>query len=71
MSKSPQILDSIWFNDIGIVKVLTVNQEIKFYIGKTKLGNNQEQDEQHIAEWGMTVPPKLLFEFGLIFKDNK
>jgi len=52
-----KILNSTWFGYIGIVKVQTEYDGIKYYIGSAK-GENQTDDEQHIADWGNTFPPK-------------
>lgn len=55
-----KILDSIWFTPmggslIGIVKVQTEYEGIKYYIG-TASGANEAHDAQHIAETGGRFP---------------
>jgi hypothetical protein len=46
------VIDSIWFGAIGIVRVRPEYGEDKFYIGASD-GTNQRQDEQKIARSGM------------------
>ena len=45
------VIDSIWFGEIGIVRVRPQFGEDKFYIGRGQ-GNDQKEDEQLIAAWG-------------------
>lgn len=61
-NKDYQIMDSYWFNTIGLVKVRTSIGEVKYYIGQGK-GFNQQEDEQLIAETGMPVAPNHLKAF--------
>jgi hypothetical protein len=51
-----EILDSIWFGTIGIVKTRTDYDGIRFYIGKGQ-GFNKKEDEEWIADWGYTLNP--------------
>ena len=60
-----QVVDSYWFNTIGLIKIRTETGELKYYIGQGK-GHNQQEDEQIIATTGMPVAPKhlkLFFEW--------
>lgn len=55
-----KILGSTWFSQmggtfIGVVKTQNEAGEIKYYIGSC-LGDNQEDDEKHIAEAGAKFP---------------
>jgi len=55
-----KILDSYWFNPmgsaiIGIVKVETEYDGIKYYIG-TASGRDTDDDARHIAERGAKFP---------------
>ena len=61
-----KIIDSVWFDKIGIVKVDT-GYETKWHIGIGK-GNNKEIDEKIIMHGGMQVHPKAL---QLFFKSIK
>jgi len=56
-----KIIDSIWFEKTGIVKVDN-GYETKWYIGIGK-GNNKELDERIIMTAGIPVYPKMLQEF--------
>lgn len=56
-----KIIDSVWFDKIGIVKV-DIGYETKWYIG-TAQGHNKELDEKRIMHSGMQVVPKLLEKF--------
>lgn len=56
------VIDSFWFEKIGIVKVETKFSGIKFYIGKGD-GKNQQEDEQRIARLGMPVPVHVMLSF--------
>lgn len=57
-----KILNSIWFNTIGIVCIKNEIGTIKYYIGQGK-GINQKEDEVHIAEYGMPINKNILIEF--------
>lgn len=55
-----KVLDSVWFNPmgstiIGVVKVETKFDGIKYYIG-TASGRNIDNDASHIAERGAKFP---------------
>jgi len=50
-----KILDAIWFNLVGIVKVETEFDGVKYYIG-VGLGNNEQMDRRSIATWGNPFP---------------
>lgn len=66
MAEKYQVVNSIWFNHIGIVKVKTNYFGYKFYIG-VGAGLDQEQDEQKIAKNGMPVSKSMINEF---FKED-
>lgn len=63
--KKIEILDSVWFGTIGIVKIDT-GFETKWYIGKGE-GISQKDDEEFIASYGTPFYPKML---SLFFMDN-
>lgn len=55
-----KILDSFWFSQmagpiIGIVKIETDRNEIKYYIGNGA-GEDKEKDEISIAQYGAKFP---------------
>ena len=56
------VVDSIWFNEIGIVRVRPEVGEDKFYIGPCK-GGTEEEDTRYIATWGTPVYPEVLKDF--------
>jgi len=56
------VLESIWFNKIGIVCVQTEYDGIKYYIGQGQ-GLDMQQDEQHIATWGQPFYPNVINAF--------
>lgn len=62
-----QIIDSIWFGDIGIVRIRPEVGEDKFYIGQGG-GLSQSEDEQTIAAWGMPYYPEVINEFCNVHK---
>lgn len=66
--KEYNVTDSVWFNKIGIVRVETKFNGIKFYIGKAD-GQNQEEDEQRIAKLGMPVRVQTMLHFFKIDSD--
>jgi hypothetical protein len=66
MAEKYKVVDSIWFNHIGIVKVATEYYGDKYYIGEGA-GLDQEQDEQKIARNGMPVSKSMINEF---FKED-
>ncbi len=50
------VVDSVWFNNIGIVLVEDkASKERKAYIGNSG-GFVQKEDERHIAEHGIPLP---------------
>ena len=58
-----KILGSLWFGGvIGIVRVQTEYDGIKYFIGQGN-GINQEDDEQHIASYGSTASPEVIKSF--------
>lgn len=59
--KEYNVVDAIWFNTIGIVKVDT-GYGLKWYIGNTS-GENEEYDKQYIAKYGTPVYPGVIKEF--------
>ena len=56
------VVDSFWFNKIGIVKVRSTDYTFKYYIGVGK-GDSQTEDEQLIAATGSPVSPYALKMF--------
>lgn len=56
------VIDSVWFGNIGIVRVRPEYGDDKFYIG-IGAGDSQQTDEQAIAEWGMPYYPQALERF--------
>ena len=58
------ILDVTWLASgaVGIVKVETEYDGIKFYCGLTQ-GGTARSDAEHIAEWGSTVSPDEMKRF--------
>jgi len=58
------ILDKVWFGGrMGIVKVQTEYDGIRFYAGPHVLGNSEQEDMEHIAAWGSTVDPEDMKRF--------
>lgn len=66
MSEKYEVVKSIWFNHIGIVKVKTNYFGYKYYIGQGA-GLDEEEDEQKIARNGMPVSKLMIDEF---FKED-
>ena len=66
MGDKYEVVNSIWFNHIGIVKVKTNYFGFKYYIG-AGIGLDQEEDEQKIARNGMPVSKSMINEF---FKED-
>lgn len=64
-----KILDSVWFDNIGIVKTFN-GYETKWYIGMGQ-GHNKELDEKRIALGGMSVVPKQLVKFFKSLRDEE
>ena len=50
-----KILDAIWFNKVGIVRVEDEYEGIKYYIKEVD-GLNEEDDIWKVADWGSTFP---------------
>lgn len=50
-----KILDVMWFNKVGIVRVEDEYEGIKYYI-KDVHGLSEELDKQSVASWGSTFP---------------
>lgn len=61
------VIDSVWFGTIGIVRVRPEHGYDKFYIG-TGIGDNQHNDEQAIAASGMPYYPPMLEGFFDVYK---
>lgn len=57
-----EIIDSIWFNDIGIVATRNDMGQVKFYIGKGN-GINEIDDNLKIASCGTRVIPDYIKKF--------
>lgn len=58
-----KIIDCVWINSIGIVKVQDpVSHEIEFYIGVGD-GLDQERDERYIADHGSKVYKNFIKKF--------
>lgn len=57
-----KVLDSVWFDKIGIVKIETRHSGVKWYIG-VGMGKSQYADEQMIAAWGNPFYPQALKNF--------
>lgn len=56
-----KIVDTLWFTDIGIVKVETI-EGYKYYIGNC-VGYNEDFDAQRIADFGYPVYPEQIKKF--------
>ena len=56
------VVDSCWFNKIGIVKVVSRTGEQNLYIGEGD-GIDQKKDEQKIAATGMKINIHVLVKF--------
>lgn len=56
------VVDAIWFNAIGIVRVRPEVGEDKFYIGEAE-GVDEEDDVQRIAAWGTPVHSEMFESF--------
>lgn len=50
-----KILDAIWFNKVGIVRVEDEYEGIKYYIKEVD-GLNEEEDMWKVADWGSSFP---------------
>jgi len=56
------VINSVWFGTIGIVRIRPEFGDDKFYIGSGH-GHDKDMDEQIIAEWGMPYYPSALEGF--------
>ena len=56
-----KVVDTLWFNNIGIVKVETVGG-YKYYIGNC-VGYGEDFDAQYIADFGYPVYPEQIKKF--------
>ena len=56
-----QIIDSVWFDKVGIVKISNKYQH-KWYIGVGK-GKNQKLDEEYVAKRGCPIDINSLAYF--------
>jgi len=64
MENKYNVVDSIWFNEVGIVKVLDDVGDAKYYIGKiSPINGTQEEDEQFIAPWGSKISVFMVKHF--------
>jgi hypothetical protein len=52
---SDTVLGVRWFNNVGIVRVETEYEGIKYYI-REGIGRDENEDVKLIAEWGSTFP---------------
>ena len=50
------VLDALWYNGCGIVKVQTEYDGIKYYIRGVCSQTTEEHDSQIIGDWGSTFP---------------
>lgn len=51
-----KVVASSWYGNIGIVKTKSPYMGTRFHIGTGK-GLNRNEDEQWIAQWGLTFNP--------------
>ena len=51
-----KILDTRWFNRVGIVQVEDPYDGIKYYIKEIDGLNKEHEDARLIADWGSTFP---------------
>lgn len=61
-----RVLDAKWFNDVGIVRVETDYDGIRYYIKAVVHPSTEVQDAEMIANWGSRFPNAvgdLLFGF--------
>lgn len=57
-----KVVDSYWFNTIGIVKVVNSVGQHNLYIGDGE-GKDQHKDEQKIAATGVKIDVHSLVKF--------
>lgn len=63
MKPMEKIIDCIWFNLVGIVKVQDlVTKELKFYIGYGQ-GFDIKEDEKYIADYGNRIYPEIMEKY--------
>lgn len=74
---------AMWFGDVGIVRVANpAGQFAQYYIGKCIEGNTEDQDIQHICDWGSKFPTQagdilflgkriLMYEDYTLYGDEK
>lgn len=65
-----KVVDSFWFNTIGIVKVVNSVGQHNFYIGQGD-GIDQHKDEQKIAATGSKISVPILVKFLYDQSKNK
>lgn len=51
-----RVLDCRWFNDVGIVKVETEFNGVRYFIKAVVNPTTAENDARMIAEWGVSFP---------------
>lgn len=56
------VINALWFDKIGLVKVQTQYSGIKYYIGKAH-GDDEKEDEQWVAKHGKPVSRLMIKEF--------
>ena len=54
-----QILGCRWFNDVGIVRVETEHDGIRYYIKAIVNATTEANDARMIAEWGARFPDEV------------
>lgn len=57
-----KVLDTYWAcgrSTIGIVRVQTEYDGIKYYIGSVPVPTTEEADARYIADWGSTFPTNV------------
>lgn len=62
MPQEYDVRGSIWFGNIGIVRVKTEYDGYKYYMREGR-GVNREEDEQYIATYGYPVYPSIINAF--------
>ncbi len=63
-----KILDKFWFNGGGIVRVMTHDHHIKYYIRGLMYMVDPDKDAEYIAQWGNTFPNDV---GDVLFEVNK
>lgn len=54
-----EVLDCRWFNDVGIVRVETEYDGIRYYIKAIVTPTTETNDARMIAEWGARFPDEV------------